>query len=116
MTTATLTEVSGSRAGRRAPTRKKASLSSPRTRALRVLSNTLLIVIGILFVVPLIWLVTASLDAQPTLAIKMPEVVTLDNFAAVMKPDLLFLPLWNSVLLAGGTLSLIHISEPTRPY
>ena len=105
MTTATLPEVTGARvrSARGAPARKKASLSSPRTRALRVVANTLLIVVGILFVVPLVWLVTASLDAQPTLAIKMPEVVTLDNFAAVMKPDLLFQPLWNSVLLAGGT-------------
>ncbi|WP_205822797.1 carbohydrate ABC transporter permease [Microbacterium hydrothermale] len=103
--TTTLPEVTGRRARSVTPARnrKKASLSSPRTRALSVLSNTLMIVIGFLFVVPLVWLVTASLDAQPTLAIKMPEVITLDNFAAVMKPDLLFLPLWNSVLLAGGT-------------
>lgn len=101
--TTTLPEVTGRTRSAARVSSAKASLSSPRTRALRVLSNTLLIVIGILFVVPLIWLVTASLDAQPTLAIKMPEVITLDNFAAVMKPDLLFLPLWNSVLLAGGT-------------
>lgn len=92
------------------------SMSSPRQKSLRGLSNVALILVGLLFAVPLLWLVTASLDADPTLAIQWPDVVTLDNFAQVLQPELTFLPLWNSLLLSGGTAVLTVVFAALAAY
>ncbi len=79
------------------------SMSAPQRGTMRWLANAMLVGIGLVFAVPLLWLLTASLDADPTLAIAMPKVMTLDNFRAVLDPELTLLPLWNSVILSGGT-------------
>jgi multiple sugar transport system permease protein len=78
------------------------SLSSPRRRWMKAFSNITLVIIGACFALPLLWLLLASFDAQPTLSVRIPTVLTLDNFRAVLTPSLTFLPLWNSVLLSGG--------------
>ena len=57
-----------------------ASMSSPTGRTMRFLSNGTLIIIGVLFVLPLIWILLASFDANNTLAIEVPKVLMLSNF------------------------------------
>lgn len=69
---------------------------------LRITANAVLILIGVLFAVPLLWLLTASVDPQPSLAVRIPTAFTLDNFVAVLTPDLTFVPLLNSAILSGG--------------
>lgn len=78
------------------------SLSSPTRRWMKTFSNLALVLIGVCFALPLLWLLLASFDAQPTLSVRVPTVFTLANFQAVLTPSLTFLPLWNSVLLSGG--------------
>ncbi|PPI54369.1 carbohydrate ABC transporter permease [Rathayibacter toxicus] len=78
------------------------SLSAPSRRVMRSLSNGVLVIIGACFALPLLWLVLASVDAHPSLAVQMPAVLTLDNFRAVLTPELTFGPLANSLLLSGG--------------
>jgi multiple sugar transport system permease protein len=77
-------------------------LTSPSGRSLRAVSNSVLIVIAIAFALPILWLLVASLDTSATLSLKLPESLSLKNFAAVMTPELAFVPLGNSLLLAGG--------------
>ncbi|GAA4772830.1 carbohydrate ABC transporter permease [Microbacterium gilvum] len=78
------------------------ALTSPRGRGLRVAANLVLVLIGLAFLLPIVWLVLASLDRRATLSVALPQEWTLDNFAAVLTPDLAFEPLWNSVVLSGG--------------
>jgi len=75
-----------------------ASMSSPTGRTMRFLSNGTLIIIGVLFVLPLIWILLASFDANNTLAIEVPKVLTLSNFEKILTPQIAFVP-----LLAGGS-------------
>jgi multiple sugar transport system permease protein len=51
----------------------------------------------------MLWLVLASVDANASLAVAIPSKPTLENFQKVLTPDLAFIPLWNSVLLSGGS-------------
>ena len=62
-----------------------------------------LLLLGACFVLPLLWLVLASFDAEAGHETRIPRAATLDNFAAVMTPGLLLQPLWNSLLLSAGT-------------
>jgi multiple sugar transport system permease protein len=82
--------------------RRSIALSSPSGRALRGVSNLVLLLIGACFALPLAWLLLASVDPSATLTLKWPSSFTLDNFTSVLTPDLAWLPLWNSLLLSGG--------------
>ncbi|WBU37533.1 carbohydrate ABC transporter permease [Homoserinibacter sp. YIM 151385] len=77
------------------------SMTSPSGRGLRLAVNLVLLVVGLLFALPLLWMVLASVDASATLALQAPS-LTLDNFAKVLTPDLAGLPLLNSFLLSAG--------------
>ncbi|WOH17058.1 carbohydrate ABC transporter permease [Paenarthrobacter sp. GOM3] len=67
-----------------------------------------LALVGVCFVVPLLWLVLAAVDPQASYQAKVPETPSLDNFRAVLTPELLFRPLANSFLLSAGT-ALVNV-------
>jgi multiple sugar transport system permease protein len=77
-------------------------LTSPGGRAMRRVSNSVLVIIGICFALPLLWLVVASFDPAASLTLKWPDGWTLDNFGKILTPTLTFIPLLNSVILSGG--------------
>lgn len=58
----------------------------PRFTLDKALRNALLILCGALFVIPLLWLVEASVDAHATRSLQIPE-FTLRNFGVVTQPD-----------------------------
>ncbi|KAB2974863.1 carbohydrate ABC transporter permease [Streptomyces sp. SS1-1] len=79
----------------------------PRTLSSRRASNRLaadagLLVVAAAFVLPLAWVVLSALDPHADLRVKLPDGLTLDNFDAVMTPEITFTPLLNSLLLCGG--------------
>ncbi len=80
-----------------------ASMSSPTRRTMRFFSSTTLIVVGVLFALPLLWIILASFDAHNTLSIEIPKVITLSNFEKILTPNIAFLPLLNSLILSGGS-------------
>jgi multiple sugar transport system permease protein len=75
-----------------------------------------LLLLGACFVLPLLWLVLASLDAEATHETKIPGAVTLENFAAVLTPGLLLQPLWNSLLLSAGTAAVTLVAAVLAAY
>lgn len=79
------------------------SVSSPGKRGQTVLSSVILAAIGVLFLVPLLWIVFASVDGEATVTMKIPETWTLDNFTQVMTWELTWQPLLNSILVSVGT-------------
>jgi multiple sugar transport system permease protein len=78
------------------------AMTSPSGRSMRVVSNTVLLIVALCFAVPLAWLLLASFDSSATLSVKLPTTFTLDNFEKVLTPDISFIPLLNSLILSGG--------------
>ncbi|WP_369371148.1 carbohydrate ABC transporter permease [Promicromonospora sp. Populi] len=78
-------------------------LAGPRATATKVAANLVLVVIAICFVLPMLWVVVASFDAEATLSFGLPDAVTTANFAAIMTPELTWLPLWNAFVLSAGS-------------
>lgn len=78
------------------------SVTSPRRAAGRVLTYAVLIVVGLFFLLPLIWMLLASINSSATLSTSLPRHPTLANFTAVLTGGGLVQPLVNSVLLSGG--------------
>ncbi|MEZ2390041.1 carbohydrate ABC transporter permease [bacterium RCC_150] len=69
----------------------------------RLAANVALALVGLCFVLPLGWLVLASVDPQAGFETRWPQSPSFANFAAVLTPELLFRPLANSFLLSAGT-------------
>ena len=84
------------------PRRRVAPVASPGRAAGAVLVHLILAVLALLFLLPLLWMLFASVDGEATLRAGLPGVLTLDNFRAVLTPEIVYRPLWNSVLTCGG--------------
>ena len=90
---------------RRAPlpaVERPAAVAAGRLRV-RLAANAALAVIGLCFVLPLAWLILASVDPHAGYETRWPQSPSFANFSAVLTPGLLFLPLVNSFLLSAGT-------------
>ena len=73
----------------------------------RMLASLVLLVIAAAFVIPLLWVVFAAFNGDPSQGVKImwPHPFTLDNFKAVMTPETTYIPLLNgAILCVGGTL------------
>lgn len=77
-------------------------MTSPSKRAMKAVSNGVLLLVTVAFALPLVWLLLASVDERATLSIKLPAEISLQNFTAVMTPETALIPLLNSLFLAGG--------------
>ena len=78
------------------------AMTSPSGRRLALVSNLVLVVVGLCFAVPLVWLVLASVDTDASLSAAVPDEFALDNFRQVLTPEISFIPLANSLVLSGG--------------
>jgi multiple sugar transport system permease protein len=103
------------RASARARRAALGSASRARQRA-RTPADAALVLIGACFVLPLLWLVLASLDPGAGHQTRLPGEVSLDNFAAIMTPGLLYQPLWNSLVLSAGTAAVNLVAAVLAAY
>ncbi len=90
--------------------------AAPLRRRARLPADVALLVIGACFLLPFLWLVLASVDAEAGYQARVPRAVSLDNFAAVMTPGLLFQPLWNSAVLSAGTAAVNLVAAVLAAY
>lgn len=78
-----------------------------KTRVRRRLSaDAALLLVALTFVLPLAWVVLSSVDADANLRVKWPSQLTFGNFDDVLKPDITFTPLLNSLILCGCATAL----------
>jgi len=92
------------------------SLASPQRRMSAILANSALVVVGVSFLLPLVWLVFAAFDPNATYKTQIPQTVTLDNFAAVLTPELTFIPMFNSLLISVGTATITIVAALLAAY
>lgn len=88
----------------------------PRARMAETASSIAMIVIGISFLVPLLWVVLASFDTEASLTVKWPGSWSLGNYQAIWNAETTFRPLWNSLVLCGGATLLTMIASVLCAY
>ncbi|MEU6003769.1 carbohydrate ABC transporter permease [Streptomyces sp. NPDC047197] len=91
------------------------TLRSRRT-ARRLAADAGLLVVAAAFVLPLAWVILSSLDTEADLKVKVPDGITLDNYDAVLTPEITFTPLLNSLLLCGGGTLLTVVCAALAAY
>ncbi|MFH8488722.1 carbohydrate ABC transporter permease [Streptomyces longisporoflavus] len=90
-------------------------MSSRRTSR-RLAADAGLLVVAAAFVLPLAWVILSSLDTEADLKVKVPDGITLDNYDAVLTPEITFTPLLNSLLLCGGGTILTVVCAALAAY
>ncbi|GAB3183267.1 carbohydrate ABC transporter permease [Nesterenkonia halophila] len=74
----------------------------PRRRLADAAASATMVLIGAIFLVPLLWVVLASFNTEATLSVAWPDDWSLGNFRAIWNAETTFRPLANSLLLCGG--------------
>ncbi|MET7572976.1 carbohydrate ABC transporter permease [Streptomyces sp. NPDC005492] len=97
-----------------APTSRSPLVSRRTSR--RLAADAGLLVVAAAFALPLAWVVLSSLDPHAGLRVKAPDGLTLDNFDAILKPDITFTPLLNSLILCGGGTLLTVVCAALAAY
>ncbi|MPY62232.1 carbohydrate ABC transporter permease [Streptomyces spongiae] len=92
-----------SRAASVPPTTGTARRTSHRRRSLvgRIAVNAVLLVVSVTYVLPLLWMLLASVSNTNTFRLTWPSSLTFGNFDAVLNADTTYRPLLNSLLLCG---------------
>lgn len=91
------------------------TLNSRRTGR-RLAADAGLLVVAAAFVLPLAWVILSALDPHADLRVKAPDGLTLDNFDAVLTPEITFTPLLNSLILCGSATLLTVVCAALAAY
>ncbi|MFF6953659.1 carbohydrate ABC transporter permease [Streptomyces iakyrus] len=91
------------------------TLASRRTTR-RLAADAGLLVVAAAFVLPLAWVILSALDPHANLRVKAPDGLTLDNFDAILTPEITFTPLLNSLILCGGATLLTVVCAALAAY
>ena len=92
------------------------SVAAPRRRTQTVLASVILGAIGLLFLVPLLWILFASVNENATVSMALPETWTLGNYTQVMTWELTWQPLLNSIAISLGTAVITVIAGVLAAY
>lgn len=74
-----------------------------REKRIRFMQYTALVLVGVAFAVPLVWLLLASIDLNAAPMIRFPETPTLQNYLNVFTNPQNILGFWNSLIISVGT-------------
>ncbi|GAA3145891.1 carbohydrate ABC transporter permease [Streptomyces echinatus] len=89
----------------------------PRTRASRRLAaDVSLLAAAAAFALPLAWVLLSAVDPHAGLRVRVPDGLTLDNFDAVLTPEITYTPLLNSLVLCGGATALTVVCAALAAY
>ncbi|WP_350348248.1 carbohydrate ABC transporter permease [Agromyces sp. G08B096] len=81
----------------------------------RVLFAVLMALVGVLFALPMVWLVLAPFDATPSLSLEWPD-WTLDNFARLAENPYALRSIGNSLILGVGTMIVVVVLGALAAY
>jgi len=93
----------------------KLDITSPSPNIGKVVANGVLILIGILFLVPMTWLILASVDGNAGLSVGLSH-FTFANFKKVWTWNLVARPLLNGLLISGVTALIVAVFSALCAY
>ncbi|MFJ1966125.1 carbohydrate ABC transporter permease [Streptomyces massasporeus] len=82
----------------------------------RLAADAGLLVVAAAFVLPLAWVILSALDPHANLRVTTPDGLTLENFDAILTPEITFTPLLNSLILCGGATLLTVVCAALAAY
>lgn len=68
----------------------------------KFIHHTILIFMAILFILPLLWMLVASVDTSAIQSLKVPEALTLNNYKSILEDPTIIRSFVNGLFLSGG--------------
>lgn len=96
--------------------RPRATVTAPTRAAGSLLAYAVLAALALVFLLPLLWMVFASVDPEASLRASPPSALTLDHFTAILTPEIVYLPIWNSILTCGGAALITAVCSMLAGY
>jgi multiple sugar transport system permease protein len=87
-----------------------------RDRVSKLTANLVLLAIGVVFVLPLLWVLFASINSTAGLKVEWPSHPSLSNFRAVLNTDTTYRPMLNGLVLCGGAAILTLVCAVLAAY
>lgn len=87
-----------------------------RKRIMKRVLNTILLLIGALWMLPMAWLFLASIDPKANVFTKLPEGITMENYLKVLSSHRNQMSFLNSLLLSAGVAVLVVICAGMAGY
>lgn len=88
-----------------------------RRRGRKIAADLVLVLIGLLFVVPLLWVLLASVNSTAGLSVSWPgSHFSLDNFRAVLNEETTYRPMRNGLLLCGSAAAITIVASTLAAY
>ena len=84
--------------------------------AASVMANLAVLAVAGVFIIPLLWVLLASVNRTAGLTVSIPDHWTLDNFRAVMTPETTYRPMRNGIILCGGAALLTIVCATLAAY
>src|ERR671937_122457 len=81
-----------------------------------IAAYAILVLLGLFFILPFIWVVLSSLNPAATFAVTLPAHPTLENFHQILATGLVVKPFRNSFILAGSTMVLSVVLSGLAAY
>ncbi|MFG1808585.1 carbohydrate ABC transporter permease [Streptomyces sp. NPDC049040] len=103
------------RAGKRPEAVTAGRSQQSRAAASRIGVNAVLLVFSVAYLVPLVWMLLASVNSHATFELSVPS-PTFDNFHRVLNYDTVYRPLLNGLLLCGGGTLLCVVCSVLAAY
>ena len=112
--------ISEPRVAQAAPTarasRGRFQITSPRATMAKLSAYGVLVLVGLFFITPLLWLVLAAFEPEAAVGASTPLVLSFSNFGKVLNWSGTFLPLINSAIQSGGTAVLTVVASLFAAY
>ncbi|AXG77903.1 carbohydrate ABC transporter permease [Streptomyces paludis] len=108
------TATKGARSAKGAPSARGSRAGRVRSSKLAV--NVVLLLISVLYIVPLLWMLLASVNAHASFRLSLPDPFTLDNFGKVLNVDTTYRPMLNGLILCGGATFLCVVLSILAAY
>lgn len=87
-----------------------------RRRLPSISSYFILVILGLFFLVPLLWPILASFNPNATLSLSIPVHFSLSNFQSIISGGLVLGPFRNSLILAFSTMLLVIVLSGLAAY
>ncbi len=81
-----------------------------------VASYVILVLLGIFFILPFLWVLLSSINPAATFTVELPAHPSLQNFQSIISTGLVAQPFRNSFILAGSTMILTVVLSSLAAY
>ncbi|MFC6465204.1 carbohydrate ABC transporter permease [Marinilactibacillus sp. GCM10026970] len=82
----------------------------------KIIHHVVLFITALLFILPLLWMLVASVDTNAIQALKIPEQITMDNYMNVFNDPMILRSFLNGFILSGGQSVIVVILSVLAAY